>query len=151
MQLKLWVNGLGRESKNCIRKFYKKKCSILGGVGSTLMVPIVANEHWTVAVLTPNNLLMFDSLCPPPSEAPTRLVLLKRLLAKLWAIHSGYKSSTAAWTRAMTKSTWPYINGPQQHSFWKCGFMAKNFIVEFYSGNLTEDEWCGNVRIRAHS
>ncbi len=57
--------------------------------------------------------------------------ILLRYFAKVWAIIKGNISKSCGWKATLSKSSWVWLDGPQQQSNWVCGFYVMKFIQKF--------------------
>ena len=95
---------------------------------TTLFVPYTCGKHWTLYALGPQGFFHFDSMASVGFHFD---LTIRKRLAKLWALRSGYAEKSVMWHRVQTPSIWIRPNVPQQTSGWACGYYVLKNILEF--------------------
>lgn len=132
-----------RELKDCqrlsaLQSFFDKKSGLKGLNCGTLLVPIVHHEHWSLAVLSEEAFLKFDSINNGNFHGPQRL---HECFAKVWCMARGHAPGSEAWRRASSIQSWRHVLCPQQADPWSCGFFVCSY-VDLYISVLEEQNSC---------
>ncbi|KAG0592729.1 hypothetical protein KC19_1G277000 [Ceratodon purpureus] len=108
--------------------------------GNTIIVPIVNSEHWSLAILSGEHFLKFDSNSGETLHGSTKL---HQSLGKLWCMAVGHEEGSATWVNATDLNSWIRVKCPQQGDDWSCGYYVMCYIIMYvtYWSNKQFVDW----------
>lgn len=130
---------------NALQNFYVMSSGFRHLEGSTIMVPIVQGQHWSLAVLSEQFFLKFDSNGRDSFHGTAEL---HKALGKLWCMALGHEEGSPMWVNATDLKSWIRVRAPQQEDDWSCGYFVMCYIV-LYLTFIEDDkfmDWGVEVR-----
>jgi hypothetical protein len=140
---------LDGEALGVLENFYKRKSRLRDEGGTTVVVPIGEDQHWSLVVVSNQHFLAFDST---NNKSFHGMEKLHRCIAKVWALHTGHVVGSEMW-RTITATPgmpyWRHIRVPQQDpkDKWRCGWYTIRNILEYCSPERKGESWEGEVHI----
>jgi hypothetical protein len=100
------------EALGMLKKFYKRKSQLQDESGTTVVVPIGEDRHWSLVVVSNQHFLAFNNI----NKSFHEMEKLHRCIAKVWALHASHAVGSEMW-RTITVSPrmpyWQHIRVPQ--------------------------------------
>lgn len=100
----------------------------LSAARHTVIVPVSDASHWSLAVMTGDDLFHFDSMHHDDIHGWT---LFYRLFGKLWCVRSGFDQHSSQWKRATDRRKWRVVRVPQQRGNWECAYFTMQYAMTY--------------------